>query len=573
MNSVQRRAFCALLAASTATLSGCNLLSSNESAVQARDGSEVVTTRDQLEAAFDDLEPGDTIRISEMNAPYRTTDWLDIDVDDVTVIGPGVMNLIVPANGANVGGIRIGHNQRCREIDIRGIGYHGNPTGQSNAAERLHGIAVRNAAQVTLERNHIRETHPEKHGNGGSGISVTADCTNVQILNNRIHEFGDRGIQAAAERLVVYGNTITDGLDRPIACDLWSNESTNSAGRSVTIFGNLLGNTIEGSLVGIARNTTFDSNKGYVSIHGNVGFGTHKSFCHVRGPNRLENISIQNNVGIQEAEGLSADNKAFAGISIDVAEGRNVAIKNNELYSYSGHGINVESELSDLSLQNNSISEPGLVGIRVVGGSDGIVSGNRITGAGKAGLNVKQARRLAVKGNYVRRAGTFGISVEGPSEATNNSLTGNYVIENSQEDGTSVPGIRVHDSGVRVSDNTILQHGGAGIMEGNRAHHNVYENNRSDGDTPWRIASPTARLQNNIPPTGVHRGIAAAEGSDTVRVDFAKPYARRPWLTFGRTGGGVRDVAFETNGNGNFIGATITLARPGASIDVRVDDL
>lgn len=574
MDPVQRRAFCTWLAASTGALSGCTLMNSGQSeSRQTGDGSEVVTTRSQLEAAFDDLEPGDTIRISDANAPYRTIDWLDIDVDGVTVVGPGVVNLIKPADRANVGGIRVGHNRRCREIDVRGVGYHGNPDGQSDGAERLHGIAVRDAAHVTLERNHIRETHPEKHGDGGSGISVTADCTNVQVLNNRIHEFGDRGIQSACKQFLAYGNTITDGLDRPIACDLWFPDARNRTAQSVTIFGNHLGNTIEGSLVGVARNTPLRSNKGYVSVFGNVGFGTHKSFCHVRGPERIENVSVQNNVSIQETEGLTADNESFAGISIDVAEGHNVSVKNNELYRYSGHGIHVDSNLSDFSLQNNSILRPSHAGIRLVGGSAGVVSGNRITGPGRAGVVVKNGRRLTVEGNYVRQAGTVGIAMAGSESATDNNVTENYVLENSQEDGVSAPGIRIRESGVRVSDNTILQHGAAAITEGDGVRHNVYESNRADGESPWRIPSPTARLQDNIPPVGIHRDVSIDDGSDTVHVEFEKPYARRPWLTFGRVAGGVRDVSYETDSTGDFVGATITLARSGGTIDVRVNDV
>lgn len=43
------------------------------------DAETVVTTKTGLEAAFDDLSAGDTIRISDENAPYRTTQWLDVD--------------------------------------------------------------------------------------------------------------------------------------------------------------------------------------------------------------------------------------------------------------------------------------------------------------------------------------------------------------------------------------------------------------------------------------------------------------------------------------------------------------
>ena len=604
MEGFSRRAFCGLAAAWTGSVAGCNTMTqgsttetteSNGGASSAsNEGETFVTTRKGLESAFEKLSPGDTIRIGGENAPYRTTEWLDIDVDGATVVGPGVRTLVKPATGANVGGIRIGNNERCRGVDIRGFGFHGNPKGQSDGAKRLHGIAVRDAADVTVERSHVRKTHPRKHGDGGSGISVGRNASDVRILNNQIHEFGDRGIQLAGKRLMVFGNVATNGLDRPVACDLWHSDKRNRTAQSVTIFGNLLGNSVEGSLVGVARNGPIVPNEGFVSIFGNVGFGSHKSFCHLRGPGSLRNISVQNNVSLQNADGLETEETTkFAGIAVDVAEGRNIALKNNELYGYSGHGIHVNSDVSDVVVQQNTVYETGLSGIRLVGGSDGLIAGNLVTATEKAGIRLEETTDVVARGNYVRRAGTAGIVSAGASEATNNDIADNHVAENGQNtsqsgrttsdngqtasnDGRSggepVAAIVVRDSGVRVRGNAIRQNDAPAILEGENASNNVYESNWADGERPFHIRSPTARTYNNVPPTGSHRGASDDAGDGVVRVEFDRPYSRRPRLSFGRVGGGVQDVSYETDGDGNYVAAKIGVRRDGATLDVFAED-
>ena len=90
MDEFPRRTFCALVAASAGTLAGCNKMSTDPPSQTSQPNDEgnvtVVSTLDELQRAFDMLSSGDTIRISDENAPYRTTQWLDIDVDGVTVI-------------------------------------------------------------------------------------------------------------------------------------------------------------------------------------------------------------------------------------------------------------------------------------------------------------------------------------------------------------------------------------------------------------------------------------------------------------------------------------------------------
>lgn len=534
----------------------------------------VVTTRAELEDAFDDLSPGETVYISEENAPYRTTKWLDVDVDDVTIVGPGVRTLIRPADGANVGGFRVGHNDRCRGTVIRGVGFQGTPVKPRNSSDRLHGIAVRDASEVTLERNRIRETYPRGHGDGGSGISVTRRCSNVRILNNRIHAFGDRGLQLGGERIVVSGNEIANGLDRAIACDMWYPDRRNHTARSVSIFGNMLGNTVEGSLVGVARNAPRNSDHGYVSIFGNIGFGSHKSFCHIRGPKAVRNVSVQNNVSRQSTERLRTEETTkFAGIDIDGAEAGNVAVKNNELYDYSGPGINVKSTVESLTVQNNTISSPGLAGIRLVGDIDGMVGGNHVTKPAEAGIRLEGTSSVAVVGNDIRKSGTYGIVTAGSRSTPATAITGNHIVASSRKPDRSDAAILVRDYGVGVRGNTIQQPGAAAIAEADDAGNNFFEGNWADGERSWRITSPTSRIRNHEPPVDVHRDLRTGSDPPVVHVEFDRPYARPPRVSFGRAAGGVRDRAFETDGSGNYVGVTITARRADASIDVFVDDV
>ncbi|UPV75557.1 right-handed parallel beta-helix repeat-containing protein [Halorussus limi] len=574
MGEIPRRTFCALLAASAGTASGCTTMSQDRPAETNRQNDAgdvtVVTTRKGLESAFETLSPGDTIRITDENAPYRTTQWLDIDADGVTVIGPGVRALIQPAESADVGGFRIGHDGQCSEIDIRGVGYHGTPSGRPKRTERLHAIAVRDATNVTVERSHIRRTYPVKHGNGGSGISVTHNCSGVRIVNNQIHEYGDRGIQLAGKRHVVFGNVVTNGLDRPIACDLWSSKGKNPTAQSVSIFGNLLGNSVQGSLVGIARNTSSSVSDGYVGIYGNVGFGTHKSFCHVRGSKPLRNVNVQNNVSLQKTDDLKTKQTTnFSGVAVDVSEIRNLAVKNNEFYDYSGHGVRVDSDVSDTSIQNNTLASPGLAGIRFVGGADSLIDGNLITDATKAGIRLEEATDTVVRGNFVRGAGTEGIAVGGSQSPTGNEIADNYVENSGRRSSKSSPGIAVRDGGVRVRGNAVRRNDAAAIAEPAGVEGNVYEGNWADGDDPWRFASPASRVRNNDPPTGVHRGLSADSGTE-VSVEFDRAYSRPPKLAFGRANGGVEGVSYATNDDGNFVGATVTLGENDGTLDVFV---
>ncbi|WP_224268446.1 right-handed parallel beta-helix repeat-containing protein [Haloprofundus salinisoli] len=534
----------------------------------------VVRSDGELEQAFENLSPGETIRIDPKNAPYRTTNWLDIDVDGVTVVGPGVPTLVKPADGANVGGIRIGHNARCRDVTVRDVGYHGNAENQDDAAKKLHGIIVRDASNVVIAGNSVSRTHPyREHGSGGSGISVERGSENVRIVDNRIREYGDRGIQLGGQNVFVSGNIVTEGTDRSIACDLWSPEGTNEVANTVIITGNIVGNCTQGSLTGIASGPPGASGDGaHVTISNNIGFGYHKSFCHVRGPGEVHNVTIRGNVSVQATDGLrTKQTTKFAGVAIDPKNGgSNITVAGNKLVGYSRHGVNVQSPATDFEVRNNILTGAAETGVRIKDAKNGRVDGNTVTDPGSEGILLDGAEAVSVRNNRIRGATLPGITVGGGSGS--HELADNHIHQSGDVD-TELPSVLVGSSETVVTGNTIRQSGDVALLETETASANLYANNRSIGNdaegtvgestagTPWRIRSATAHVRDHTPAFDVHRGLTPTDGR--ILLQFEKPYLQRPKLSFGRRGGGIESVQYRTNDAGEFVGATLAVGGDG----------
>lgn len=529
-----------------------------------------VTTTAELEAAFDRLSSGETIYISPENAPYRTTRWLDVDADDVAVVGPGLPGLVTPADRAGVGGIRVGHNRRCRNVLVRGVGFHGNRERQYRGS-RLHGIAVRDAANVTLAGNRIRRTAPLEHGDGGSGIAVANRCSNVRVVGNEVRAAGDRGIQLAGRRLSVAGNHVVGSLDRAISCDLWYPDGENHSAQHVLVSGNVVGDSTQGSLMGVARNAPTDTARQNVNVVGNVGFGTHKSFCHVRGPEPVRNVTVQNNTSFQETGELDTpETEKYAGVAVDPAGGQHISVRNNEFFGYSGPGVNVVAPVRDVAIQGNTLSTPAMSGVRVKDAAHGQVSDNLVVEPGTAGVRLTDASDFVVTDNRVRAPGEAAIDVRGSGRRAGHVVDANHLVDTGRRGEAANPAIRICDAGVRVRANTIRRNRGAGIRECDSAGANHYEANHADGDDPWHLANPDSSLRNNTPPVDVHRGLDADPDPGVLEVEFDRPYAKPPRLTFGRTGGRVAATSFRTDAAGNFVGAEIVVDG-GGTFDVFVD--
>lgn len=522
----------------------------------------VVTSTDELEAAFAEASPGESIYVTDENAPYRTTQWLDIDQDGVTVAGPGVEELLKPADRANVGGIRIGHHSACENVVVSGIGYHGNPENQRRGAHRRHGIIVRNASNVTLQGNLLTKTHPYHHHNwGGSGISAEQQSSNVRILGNRIYDIGDRGIQLAGTNIVVAGNVVTDGFDRSVSCDAWAPDGSDHHARNVTIFGNVLADNAEGSLTGIGG-TPPGSDRGYITVSHNVGSGAHKSFCHVGGRGAIQNFTIEGNVSIQD------ESKPHSGIEADIHSATNLTVSNNHLYDYGDHGILLGPGVSDFSVSNNSVFNPKNAGIRASAASDGAIQSNYVKNA-RPGIILDGAERITVAGNRIRKVAIAGV-LSRSGTPTNHEIRDNYIDNRDTE--WHPPAILVGDSGNTVRGNYVVQKGPPAIKEETGAENNVYAGNQANGNSPWRITAGNSTVRNHTPPFDVHRDVTDDDSSGQVSVTFEKPYSVRPRLTFGRVGGGIEGISYRTGSNENFTGVSVSISDPGGTIDLFVQN-
>lgn len=571
MDEVSRRHLFSLLTGTTAGLAGCkklvNLGSQMPTETPTSTGAtRTVETTSQLEAAFDTLSPGDTIQITAANAPYRTTQWLDIDVNGVTVIGPDINHLIKPGRRANVGGIRIGHNSHCENINVHGIGYHGNPVQQSDNVKWLHGIVVKDAANVILSKNYITLTHPyHEHGSGGSGISVETDARYVRVFNNRIHDIGDRGIQLAGDGITVAGNVVTKGLDRSISCDLWR-AGTNYQASNVSITNNVMGNNMEGSLSGIGGGHPTRGEPGYITISNNVGFGQHKSFCHLGFDGRIKSVQVEGNMSVQEGT------KTFAGISVEIDNAINISIQDNDLYQYNGRGVNIERGTSDFTVAGNRLYNTSHRGIRIAGATDGTVTDNHVRGAGNVGIDLGNgAQHVTVESNQVRDVARAGIVTRGG--ANNHIILGNSITDYGQGKNRNPPAILIKSTNNVVRQNHIYQNGGPAIVETDEAGNNTYIGNWADGTTPWKISSPTSTFKLHTPPFDSHHGVDTASGGSTVTIMFEKPYQKPPRLVFGRGSGGLPNFAYKMNEEGHYIGAEISTDSTDDVIDVAAKQL
>lgn len=522
----------------------------------------------ELESVFADLQPNQTVYIDGANAPYRTTEWLDIDVDGVTVVGPGVADLVVPADGADVGGFRIGSRRPCRNVGIYGVGFDGNPEGQSAGSVRLHGVVARNVTGLTLAGNRIRRTHPASHGDGGCGITVNRSCTDVQVVGNRITATGDQGIEVAGRNVRIAGNVVRDCVAQAVSCDVWD-YGTDYTPRSVVVSGNVLGNIAEGSLTGVSRNEPPEGPQTPISITGNVGFGFHKSFCHVRGTEPLANVSIQDNASVQETDGLETpETTNFSGVTVSCPV-RNLAVRTNTLVGYSGRGVNLRSRVTNAAVQANTLESPGQAGIRVAAGSHGQVTDNTVVDAGLAGIRLQDAGDVAVTGNHVREPGRDGILLEGDPARADHEVTDNFVVA----PPAGHAGIALAAGGVSVRGNTIRRNEGVGIREPATVDDNVYRANHADGDDPWEMASPTARVRGHTPPVDVHRDLAPDRAEGEITVAFDRRYAHPPQLSFGRRAGAIQDASLRTDADGAYVGATVSVADAEGPLDVFVNGL
>ncbi|WP_276299521.1 right-handed parallel beta-helix repeat-containing protein [Halorussus lipolyticus] len=490
-----------------------------------------VTDTSELESAFAGLSAGETVRIAQPDEPYRPSGWLDIDTSRVTVIAetPFARDgqpLIKPADGSDVGGIRVGHNASAEHVHVEGIGFHGNTNNMSDSAKRLHGFVADNkASHVTFRDNVVTRTHPySEHDSGGSGFTVRKGATNVEIVDNLTDDIGNHGIQVAGTDISVRENVLTDGFGHSIALNVTHPGGTSYVAKNVSVVDNFGRNdqasrNAEGSFVGF-EGSKQRSERGYFSILGNLATGQHRKLAQLANTRMdIKAISVVGNVG----DGQNSDH---AGIKSAVkSEDSWVNISNNVLLGYSYGGIRV-TKGNNVNIVNNLVADvgsPGTThedGIRTTGYANHNVVGNIVQGAQGIGVRVQnQLGSATVAQNQVRWCGKQGIVVnQGGSSGDRGALvTGNALAENDRGNG-GVPELDVRTDNVLAVGNLVSIRGqSASASFSDAGSNNLWVGNMAPADgSAWSIGSASgARTMANRPnPAGKGVVLTSPNGTE-----------------------------------------------------------
>jgi len=205
-----------------------------------------------IESRFTNLVAGTTLVIPQPATSYRTDQWLDIDVSNVRIVFQSTHAadgnaIVLVADNADVGGIRIGNNAVVNNVTIENFGFDGNQANQNNAVKLCHGIRVCNASNVTIDGFYITGTHPfHEHDTGGSGIQVETYANNYSILNGFIASVGDQGLSLSGNDGFVHNVECINGYDRHIAIS-----ETSTTIRNITLSDIRLKSNSDGSGIGI----------------------------------------------------------------------------------------------------------------------------------------------------------------------------------------------------------------------------------------------------------------------------------------------------------------------------------
>jgi hypothetical protein len=199
------------------------------------------------------LSDGDTVLIAGENAPYRTTQHLDINNSNVTVIGSSALVDIKVASGGDVGGFRIGQGTSVSNVHLHRIGYDGNYLNQDQSVKQLHGIEIGDEAErVILTNGYVTRTspHPE-HNYGGSGIRIE-NAKRCVVKNMRLYDIGDRGIELGGQSHYIAHNDIRLTFDRGIsmvASGKVGDETDDRPPSHCSVIGNRIRECTEGTAI------------------------------------------------------------------------------------------------------------------------------------------------------------------------------------------------------------------------------------------------------------------------------------------------------------------------------------
>lgn len=336
----------------------------------------VVTTTDGLESAFTNASAGETILITGENAPYRTSQYLDIDVSGVTVLGRGAFPLVKPADGANVGGIRVGEHGHVEDILISGFSYHGNPTGQT-ANEGGFGVGLRDVENAIVTNCRFERTWPfHEHNQNNSGIMVYGSANGYKLTQNYFENIGDRAVTTFGVNGQIVANHSKDGYDRMVAITGANKPWSTGEGQATLVANNLLEHNQNGSVIGVG------APREDLLIVGNMAWGNHRCLVTLQGVFGGErHVLIAGNIGINDGQPADpSQGNHFPGIRANYEA---TTVIGNYLKGYAGYGIRLgnpdtsRGNRHHITVQNNRCMDNFKSGIRIEETAiDAVVSDN-----------------------------------------------------------------------------------------------------------------------------------------------------------------------------------------------------
>jgi len=363
----------------------------------------IVSSTSELESAFNNLSAGETIYIGCPDTPYRTSQWLDIDVDNVSVLAQSRFAengdaIIKPADGADVGGIRIGANSACSGVSVEGVGFDGNQSTMTDTVKRLHGFIVDNATDVRIQDSYATQTHPyHEHNSGGSGVSVRNQASDVTIKRVETDDIGDRSIQIAGTDVSVETVRGVNGYDRVVALNVTEPDGLVYGASAVTVT-NIFGRDLsEGSIVG--TNGAENGITGGYLISNVQGRGQYRRAVQLSvatGNDIVRNVVVS---------GIDADGGSNEGINVSNGVER-IMLSDVNVRNHDGWGVRfevTEGAFSNVNIDNCNGGGMTLDGSAVVG------SNLFITDVGGDGLYNPSCGASVFNGVNIRRAGDNGL--------------------------------------------------------------------------------------------------------------------------------------------------------------------
>jgi len=497
----------------------------------------VVGSTSELESAFNNVSAGETIWIGAPDTPYRTTQWLDIDVDDVAVKFQSKRAedgnpIITVADGADVGGIRIGNSQSVNGITIRGLGYDGNEANQDDTVKNLDAVRVVSGDDIDIHDIYATRTHPwREHNSGGSAVNVQSACSNVDVENITTYEIGDRSVEFYGATDCTVKNVFSDqGWDRTVSVQGGAKNITVE-----TIHG--IGNQ-EGSIVAVQGDSTGTTWSENITIRDVHGSGVHKTAVGVEG--YIRDVLVQQVTG-------DGGNSSYPGVKIGKDfEVENIRVENVSLNGYGLPGVKIYQNAHDVNV-SGVVSDACSKGLQVdTGATDISVEDFSARNSENAGFEV-DADGVALNGCMAKQSNSYGYYLKGADyrvigcEAKNSDDNNTGGIQEFRFEGNNG---MARDCEVSARDSNLsFQLLGSGLtVRGCKA---------PDDGSAWGVfgSAQDAITADNEPAVDYHTGLSDGDSNGTISISLDRDYATERPVQIISGYGAISDISWVDSGS------------------------